>query len=673
MKIIQRYVLREHVGPFTFALSALTSLLLLNYVAKQFGNLVGKGLSAEVIGKFLLLSVPFTVAMTLPMSVLVATLYAFSRLAAENEISALKASGVSVSRLLVPVLMAAAVISVGMVAFNDRVLPAANHELRTLQGDIARVKPTFGLREQTINEVSPGQFYLRSARLEGDNLMRDVEIWDLSDANRRRSIYADSGTLAFAPNGRDLLLNLYDGYMLIVAKTEPGRLQRLEFGTDYVRVKGVANQLEVTREDSYKSDREMSVCELQNEVSRYEREYEESRKELESALLAVTREALSGNPAPPMEVTPQRVWTTLPGAPAPRSNKASLGRAYCDLMQRLRMVRPTMPGLVAVAHAADIGPRQGAPAPARPDTARPRADTGRRVVIDSTRAGVVDTSRPRLDTLAGTSATDAPAPGAPAPGAPAPGAPATPPGAQGGGISIDSALGGSSLPANPPPAVAQQTYRISPAALLTGAMETVRSRMDQANRQANQNAVELHKKFAISVACFIFVLVGAPIALRFPRGGVGLVIGVSLAVFGVYYVGLIAGESLADRDILSPFWAMWSANFLLLGIGLLLLLRMGRESATSRGGDLTELFEVLRGVFRRGRREIPPSHHRAPPRELLPAPDARPAPAALGGDGAANASTLGRTPAETSGPSEASRPAEATSRAVDRGSDGDAA
>ena len=56
------------------------------------------------------------------------------------------------------------------------------------------------------------------------------------------------------------------------------------------------------------------------------------------------------------------------------------------------------------------------------------------------------------------------------------------------------------------------------------------------------------------------MLVGAPIALRFPRGGVGLVIGVSLVVFALYYVGLIAGESLANKGIMPPFWAMWGGE-----------------------------------------------------------------------------------------------------------------
>ena len=116
MKIIHKYVLREHVGPLVFALSALTSLMLLNYIAKQLGNLVGKGLSWQVILEFFVLSLPFTVAMTLPMAVLVAVLYAFSRLAAENEITAMKANGISMRRILMPVLAWGVFFTMAMIA-----------------------------------------------------------------------------------------------------------------------------------------------------------------------------------------------------------------------------------------------------------------------------------------------------------------------------------------------------------------------------------------------------------------------------------------------------------------------------------------------------------------------------------------------------------------------------
>ena len=172
-----------------------------------------------------------------------------------------------------------------MIVFNDRVLPASNHKLRQLQGDIARKKPTFGLREQIINQVADRQVYLKAMKLGTDNRMTDVTIYDLTDVMRRRTIYADSGKLAFAPNGKDLVLTLYKGTTIEVPRAEPGRLQRASFDQNFVRVEGVANQLELTRSDSYKSDREMTICELQNDVARYEAEFTKARKDLRDALL----------------------------------------------------------------------------------------------------------------------------------------------------------------------------------------------------------------------------------------------------------------------------------------------------------------------------------------------------------------------------------------------------
>jgi Predicted permeases len=159
LKLLTRYILRELTGPLIFALSTLTALLLLQQVAKQFGNLVGKGLGWGVIGEFFLLSIPFIIAMTMPMAVLVAVLYAFSRLTAENEVTALRASGISVMRLVRPAIFFGATLGLLMLVFNDQVLPRSNHRLRTLQTDIARKKPTFALREQVINEVMPGKLF----------------------------------------------------------------------------------------------------------------------------------------------------------------------------------------------------------------------------------------------------------------------------------------------------------------------------------------------------------------------------------------------------------------------------------------------------------------------------------------------------------------------------------
>lgn len=473
MKILHRYVLKEHLGPLTFALTALTSILLLQYIGKHFGELVGKGLPTLVIAEFFGLSVPLTVALTLPMAVLVATLYAFSRLAAENEITALKASGVSLVSILKPVLWAALGITLVMVGFNDQVLPRANHRLSILQRDIAQKKPTFGLREQVINEVSPGKIYLRAGHLdEGSNLMREVTIYDMADATRRRTIYADSGNMRMSRNMTDLELTLYHGNTQDVPTATPDELQRLYFNVDFIRVRGVGNEFQKTSSDSYKSDREMTVCEMQGAQDKARREHEIARKEF----LLRRQKAMQSKTVLSKDV--QNANTSAPW-------DVGLGRLYCNLL-----------GVFSVKTA-------------EAQTMERAQDQPSLATIESLRVGISDSAQ-----------------------------------------------------------------------------------------LMNSYAVEIHKKFALAVACFVFVLLGAPIALRFPRGGVGLTIGVSLLVFALYYVALIAGEALGKRGMMPPVVSMWMANVIFGMIALFLLAKMGREGSTARGGDMREMLDFIRGYFR---------------------------------------------------------------------------
>ena len=154
MRLIRWYFLRQLAAPFLFALTALTSIMLLSQIAKA-GSLVGKGLPWTVIAEVFALSIPFIVAMTLPMAVLLAVLYAFSHLAADNEITAMRASGISVYQFLLPVFAWGVFMSAFNFVFVDQVLPRSNARLRSLLIDIGRKKPTFELQEQVINEVPP--------------------------------------------------------------------------------------------------------------------------------------------------------------------------------------------------------------------------------------------------------------------------------------------------------------------------------------------------------------------------------------------------------------------------------------------------------------------------------------------------------------------------------------
>ena len=290
VRILSRYILRQHLPPLGYAIAALTFAMLVNQVAKQFGNFVGKGLPWGVIFEVFALSIPFIVAMTLPMAVLVAVMYTFSHLAADNEVTAMKANGISVGRILAPVLGGAALMSVISLFWNDQVLPRSNHALRTLLVDIQRKKPTFQLKEQVINEVVPGQFFLRAARIDpATNTLNDVTIYDLQDPDRRRIIMADSGRMAYTGGGTDLYLTLRDGEVHEIKRSDPEHFNRTFYTVNRIKVEGVSNTFETTKNDEYRSDREMGICAMQDVVARADQDLRRVRTEAINAVVGELR------------------------------------------------------------------------------------------------------------------------------------------------------------------------------------------------------------------------------------------------------------------------------------------------------------------------------------------------------------------------------------------------
>ena len=436
MRILTRYLLRAHIAPFLFALIALTSLLFVNTVARRFPDMAGKGLPISVILEVMALSLPHIIALTLPMAVLVAVLYAFSQLTADNEVTALKASGVNLLRLQVSLVIAAAVLGGFMLYFNDRILPETNHQLKVLLMDINRKNPTLTLKEQVINNIQTAdmrtRYFLQAARIDArTNKLRDVVIYDLSVPQRDRTVYADSGRMAFNREQTNLFLTLYDGSVHEIRQQDPAQFQRVFFKQQLIMVEGIGNVLERTAQDEYRSDREMSLGMLRAAVDTSEAQIaqirEEARKYGESAVRSVMA---SGS------VEAQSMQTA----------------------SELRML-----------------------------AARAQAET----------------------------------------------------------------------------------------------------------RRANEFKVEYHKKFAIPFACIVFVLIGAPLAVRFPRGGPGMVIAISLMIFGIYYMSLIGGESLGDKGTIKPFWGPWAPNILFFLLSIWGLAHMGRESGTTRGGGWSDLMSSI--------------------------------------------------------------------------------
>ena len=537
MRLLSRYLLRQLAAPFLFGLGALTSLMLLSQIAKKFGALVGKGLPWRVIGEVFALSLPFIIAMTLPMAVLLAVLYAFSHLAADNEITAMRASGISVYQILAPVLAWGVFMSAFNFAFVDQVLPRSNARLRGLLIDIGRKKPTFELREQVINEVPPSQYFLRAGRIDAaTGRLRDITIYDVGGETSRRIIYADSGQMAYAEGQTDLSLRLYDGAIHQYRPSDPTGFQLTYYKINEIRVKNVFDELVRNSAETVRGDREMSTCEMMSVIQEARADQRVAAHDRDELLVNDLRALLA---LPP-------VGSSVPDTGIARRP------GYCGWIDRVQSA---------------ISPRTAEEA----NPAQPAAEAAGAGSITSRQGALLQAEAP----------AQAPAKAQ----KPARRALQTPGG-----------------PAKAPPGL---TYpRPKPAGgrihLSNWAqVATASDRAKDAHRRADRFLVEVHKKWAISMACISFVIIGIVMALRFPRGGIGLVIGGGLLIFSVHYVGLTAGESLADRGFVSPWAAMWTPNIVLTVVGLIGLVWVSRESGSTRGGDFQEVLDGIRHLFRR--------------------------------------------------------------------------
>jgi lipopolysaccharide export system permease protein len=504
VRVLSRYLLRQLALPFLFGLLALTGVMLLNLIGRKFGSLVGKGLPWSVIGEVFLLSVPFLLAMTLPLAVLAATLYAFSQLANDSEITAMRAGGVSTVGMLRPVLAWAVVMGLVTFGFVDQVLPRSNARLRNLYFDIAKKKPTFSLLENVINRVPPSQYFLRASRIDpGSGRLRSVSIYDVGQAERRRIIYADSGLMGYTPDGRDLILRLFHGSVEQVTSADRPLLEHTTFATQEIVFKDVFDQLERSEEQLDRGDREMTSCELMGVVDSARQEIREARAQ-RADLTRSDIQILLGRPPQPA------------APPAGTARQGPYRGAYCG-------------AFAAISRAVRGG------------TAKP--------------GGTAQEAQVAASTEVAPDAAAAPAPAGPIAGA----------------------------------------ARLSD----NGTVASVREREQNAARRGNRYRVEIHKKWSLSFASIPFVLIAVAMALRFPRGGMGLVLGGGMFVYAVFYVGLTAGETLADRGYASPALAMWSPNIVLGALAIAGLLLVHRGGGTSRGGEFADL-------LRRVRRPAPP-------------------------------------------------------------------
>src|SRR5262245_13659625 len=230
---------------------------------------VNRGVAVGVVTQLFLLSLGYIVALSTPCAVLVAVLMTFGRLAQDNEITALRASGVHLGSVLAGPIAAAIVLAIGLTLFNNHVLPETNHAFANLLIDIGRMRPTVKLQEGVFITDFPGYNLLVKSVNGRTNEMRGVTIYQLNPGGPPTTILAKSGYLSYTPDGRTAVLELHDGEIHDIPPDEGGsrRYRRMEFKTHVINIAGAGGILERTVRDN-RSDREMSAKDLLAERAR---------------------------------------------------------------------------------------------------------------------------------------------------------------------------------------------------------------------------------------------------------------------------------------------------------------------------------------------------------------------------------------------------------------------
>ena len=263
MSLLFRYTFKEHLYPFLISLFVLIFVLLTNFLLKAIDKFLGKGLSFGILLEYVFLNLAWILALAVPMAVLIATLMAFGRMSGDNEITALRTSGISYFKILLPALIFGVMVTILMTWFNNTILPETNHKARLLSGDITRKRPDLEFEVGYFIDALPEYKILLGGR--DQNIFKEILIFNYQNEGNQRTIIANSGEIETVMDG--VVMHLYDG---VIHELSSDLEDYSEIYFEKYNVVVPVDNLNLTRRDSkVRSDREMTGKMIENKINDY--------------------------------------------------------------------------------------------------------------------------------------------------------------------------------------------------------------------------------------------------------------------------------------------------------------------------------------------------------------------------------------------------------------------
>ncbi|MDP1623993.1 MAG: LptF/LptG family permease [Bacteroidales bacterium] len=294
MKKLDIFILKSYLGPLVMTFFIALFILLMQFVWKYIDDLVGKGLEWYIIAKLMFYASSTFVPLALPLSILLSSLMMFGNLGEHYELVSMKAAGISLSRIMRPLIVVSICISALAFYFSNVILPLANLKFHALLFDVREKKLAFNLKEGVFYTGIEG-FVIRINKKENDgNTIRDVMVYDHTKHLGNVSLTTASwGKMELSPDKRFLVFRLYEGTnyeekvdMRNKSATHP--FQRTEFSEQYQMFDLSAFQLSRTDENLFKKNYEMqNINQLSYSIDSIKAQLASDRKAYEISLINV--------------------------------------------------------------------------------------------------------------------------------------------------------------------------------------------------------------------------------------------------------------------------------------------------------------------------------------------------------------------------------------------------
>ncbi|TDQ18997.1 lipopolysaccharide export system permease protein [Algoriphagus boseongensis] len=582
MKKLDKLILGSFIGPFILTFLVVDFILLIVNMLKYFDEIFGKGLGfaiyAELIGYFVISISP----MALPLAVLLSSLMTFGNLGEHFELTAIKSSGISLTRALRPIGIFAAVLTILAYLSNNYLVPKVNLKTFSLLYDIRTKSPSLDIKEGVFYAGIPNYSIKVNEKLD-DIRLRDIIIYNHADGQGNLNVtLADSGRMETFMNDSYMKLTLYNGQNYKEARSTRGiseppvEFSRTKFAENIMVFDLSAFQLNRTPEDLWSTNRAIkniaqikdgldSIYSLVNDL-KYQ-----NYQTAEGIYPFFTR---NRKLTPPAEIAERKAKDdTLRKLKILRerelndsisSNLNTDDSVAIDSNQKA--VEPTKISLETTVRS------ERADSILSQKLQRRKIDTAVQFTKQPEIISTVDTAgvgekKPKV--VRTTLLTDEEK------------------------ARIDSLMYKQGYITN------AVTMALNNSRNLKNTFNVKASQVDAHEREYRRYEIAWYQKYTQAIACFVMFLIGAPLGSIIKKGGLGLPVLISIIFFILFYMLSITGEKWAKEGLADPMLGTFFSNLCLVPFGLFFLRQARKDARLFEADFYTGILKKVKGAFQK--------------------------------------------------------------------------